>query len=185
MIPENDERVRNAYRAYLAAELARPEIKNEKQNLMAFFEAPQPVAVLPVLNAGFLVPALILAGLIFVLGRVQSHAPELAGPAEPIYRTFAVFMASEDGVSSGAASLYRHTGADDEQRARETAERELAEAAAAAKAALEDPVRNHMKPRVVVKRISSRVGPTLVYQKVYRETPVTIIWVFNRGGTPV
>lgn len=44
----------------------------------------------------------------------------------------------------------------------------------------DNPVRNHMKPRVVVKRISSRVGPTMVYQKVYRETPVTIVWVFNR-----
>ena len=33
-------------------------------------------------------------------------------------------------------------------------------------------------PSVVVKRISSRVGSTLVYQKPYQETPITIIWVF-------
>ncbi len=47
---------------------------------------------------------------------------------------------------------------------------------------LPDPVKNHMKPRVVVKRVSSRMGPTLVYQRSYREVPVTIVWVFAPGG---
>ena len=31
---------------------------------------------------------------------------------------------------------------------------------------------------VVVKRLSSRAGSTLVYQKSYQETPITIVWVF-------
>lgn len=34
------------------------------------------------------------------------------------------------------------------------------------------------KPSVVVKRITSRMGSTLVYQKSYQETPITIVWVF-------
>lgn len=32
-----------------------------------------------------------------------------------------------------------------------------------------------------VKRLTSRVGPTMVYQKMYRETPITIVWVFASG----
>lgn len=36
-------------------------------------------------------------------------------------------------------------------------------------------------PRVRVKRVSSRVGPTLVYQKNINNLPVTIIWVFPKG----
>lgn len=31
---------------------------------------------------------------------------------------------------------------------------------------------------VAVKRLSSRMGSTLVYQKSYQETPITIVWVF-------
>ncbi len=37
-------------------------------------------------------------------------------------------------------------------------------------------------PRIRVKRLSSRVGPTLVYQKSINDLPVTIIWVFPKGG---
>jgi len=37
--------------------------------------------------------------------------------------------------------------------------------------------------RVEVRRVGSGVGPTLVYQKVYQDVPVTIVWVFT-GGNP-
>ena len=34
---------------------------------------------------------------------------------------------------------------------------------------------------VIVKRVSSRIGPTLIYQKSHQGVPVTIIWVFEGG----
>ena len=36
---------------------------------------------------------------------------------------------------------------------------------------------------VEVKRVASRVGPTMVYQKNYQDVPITIVWVFA-GGNP-
>ena len=36
-------------------------------------------------------------------------------------------------------------------------------------------------PSVQVKRVTSHVGPTLVYQKLYQDTPITIVWVFHGG----
>ncbi len=41
-------------------------------------------------------------------------------------------------------------------------------------------------PSVQVKRISSRTGATMVYQKTVHdhETPITIIWVFTGGNNP-
>ncbi len=33
-------------------------------------------------------------------------------------------------------------------------------------------------PSVQVKRITSHVGPTMVYQKLYHDVPITIVWVF-------
>lgn len=36
-------------------------------------------------------------------------------------------------------------------------------------------------PSVEVKRISSQVGSTMVYQRVYQEIPVTVVWVFPKG----
>ena len=33
----------------------------------------------------------------------------------------------------------------------------------------------------VVKRLSSDVGPTLVYQKTFQKAPITIVWVFAGG----
>ena len=35
---------------------------------------------------------------------------------------------------------------------------------------------------VMVRQVSSEVGPTMVYQKKGRDVPVTIIWVFTGGG---
>lgn len=133
---ENADQVRNVYRTYMAGELARPEIKEAKKNLGAFFEAPA-APVTPVLGAGFLIPAFAIIALFFSFQYLQSRVPAVVGPSMPIYRI------------------------------------------------LDDPVRNHIKPGVMVKRVSSRVGPTMVYQKVYGGTPVTIIWVFNHGGNPV
>ena len=36
------------------------------------------------------------------------------------------------------------------------------------------------KSPVLIKRVTSRVGPTLVYHKDYHGLPVTIIWVFSK-----
>lgn len=44
------------------------------------------------------------------------------------------------------------------------------------------PVLDAARPSpVLVKRISSGVGPTLVYQKNHHDIPITIVWVFPRG----
>ena len=41
------------------------------------------------------------------------------------------------------------------------------------------PEKNQLEPpHVLVKSISSHVGPTMVYQKRYNEIPITIVWVF-------
>lgn len=37
---------------------------------------------------------------------------------------------------------------------------------------------------VGVKRASSRVGNIMVYQKLYNEDPMTIVWVFPTSGGP-
>ena len=37
------------------------------------------------------------------------------------------------------------------------------------------------RPTVEVKRLTSQVGPTAIYQKVFKETPITIVWVFPSG----
>ena len=158
MEKENEKILSKAYREYMAAELARPEIAEDKQKLMAFFEMPA-VTPAPSFGVGVLAPALLLIGIFFFMHQVQIKAPAVAGPSAPIYQGFAAFM--------------------DEARAREQAARQ---SAASNPEILENPVQNHMKPRVIVKRVSSRVGATMVYQKTYRNTPVTIIWVFNQGG---
>lgn len=33
---------------------------------------------------------------------------------------------------------------------------------------------------VVVKRLTSSVGPTMIYQKMYQDHPLTVIWVFSK-----
>ncbi|MDP3921107.1 MAG: hypothetical protein Q8R76_09935 [Candidatus Omnitrophota bacterium] len=52
----------------------------------------------------------------------------------------------------------------------------LPEAPHAAKALTQD--RKWQEP-AEVRRLTSEVGPTLVYQKSYQEKPITIIWVFQ------
>ena len=47
------------------------------------------------------------------------------------------------------------------------------------------PVQDSVKPgipHVLVRKISSEVGPTLVYQKNHEDVPITVVWVFVRGG---
>ncbi len=39
-------------------------------------------------------------------------------------------------------------------------------------------------PSVEVKSLESSVGPTMVYQKLYHEVPMTIVWVFAKGAMP-
>jgi hypothetical protein len=36
---------------------------------------------------------------------------------------------------------------------------------------------------VEVRRVTSRMGSTMVYQKLYRDVPITIIWVFSGGSS--
>jgi hypothetical protein len=36
-------------------------------------------------------------------------------------------------------------------------------------------------PNITVKRVTSQVGPTVVYQKTIHDTPVTVVWVFPEG----
>jgi hypothetical protein len=150
----NEERLRSVYRAYIAEELASPEIIQDKEKLMAFFEAPAPAPVFSLLSAGFAAPAVALLGLFLVFHQVQLKAPVVAGPSAPLYQDFTILKEEKP-----AAPAYDVQPQD-------------------------NPVKNHMKPRVVVKRVSSRVGATMVYQKVYRGTPVTIVWVFTPHHGP-
>ena len=46
----------------------------------------------------------------------------------------------------------------------------------------ENPRQTYKKPRVIVKRVASQIGPTLIYQRSFRNIPVTVIWVFPGGG---
>ncbi len=163
---ENDKWIRESYRDMMARELSRPEIQADKKNLGVFFSAPPAAPVFSVFTPGFLISTFVIAAFFIFFYRVQIHRPAVKGPSAPIYRMFASFM--------------------EESQALEAAQKTASEKALASKRAaallLDDPVRNHMKPRVVVKRLASHVGPTLVYQKVYHETPVTIVWVFTHGG---
>ncbi len=46
------------------------------------------------------------------------------------------------------------------------------------------PVQDSAKPldphRVLVKKISSAAGPTMVYQKKHHDIPITVVWVFPK-----
>lgn len=33
---------------------------------------------------------------------------------------------------------------------------------------------------VIVKRLTSSVGPTMIYQKMYQDHPLTVVWVFSK-----
>lgn len=45
-----------------------------------------------------------------------------------------------------------------------------------------DSAQIYKKQRVIVKRVASQTGPTLIYQRSFRNIPVTVIWVFPGGG---
>ena len=163
---ENENLIRKTYRDMMARELSRSEIQADKKNLAAFFSAPAAAPVFSAAAPAFLIPVFVIAAFFILFYQIQTRHPAVKGPSAPIYRMFAAFM--------------------EESQALEAVQKAASEKALASKRTaanlIDDPVRNHMKPRVVVKRIASHVGPTLVYQKVYRETPVTIVWVFTHGG---
>ena len=46
---------------------------------------------------------------------------------------------------------------------------------------LEKMIRTEIPLDVKVTRISSDTGSTMVYQKTYRDSPVTVVWVFPKG----
>ena len=46
----------------------------------------------------------------------------------------------------------------------------------------EDSTQAYKKPRVMVKRVASQAGSTMIYQKSFRDISVTVIWVFPTGG---
>jgi hypothetical protein len=48
----------------------------------------------------------------------------------------------------------------------------------------EMPLHEVSQPLVEVRRVTSQVGPTMVYQKLYHNVPVTIVWVFTGEKTP-
>lgn len=161
--------LKELFRESLSRELSRPEIQDAKKQLLSEFFSPAPQPVFSFASAAFLVPAAAVLTLCFFFGNLQHHYTRASGPAAPIYQTFGTIMEE--------AKAQRYAA---EAQAREQAELKAQQAAAARLA--DDPVRNHMKPRVEVKRVSSRVGPTMVYQRSYQEVPVTIIWVFKGGG---
>lgn len=166
---EDEKNLKELYRESLSRELSRPAIQDAKKQLLSEFFSPAPQPVFSFFSPGFLVPAAAVLALCFFFSHLQQRAVPAAGPAAPIYQTFGTIMEE--------AKAQRYAA---QAQAREEAE-QRAQAAAAAKLA-DDPLRNHMKPRVEVKRVSSRVGPTMVYQRSYRDVPVTIIWVFKGGG---
>lgn len=167
--PENDDLLKDLYRESLSRELSRPEIQDAKNQLLSEFFSPAPQPVFSLFSPGFSIPAFAVLAVCFFFSNLQQQVRPVAGPEAPIYQTFGTIM------EEAKARRY-------EAQAREREEAELKAQIAAAEKLADDPVRNHMTPRVQVKRVSSRVGPTMVYQRSYQDVPVTIIWVFKGGG---
>lgn len=162
---EEDKMLRQAYRDYLSRELRRPEILEEKKLFLAEFFSPNPLPLFAFRSAGFWAPVLAL-GLVFgIFFQFQERMQPYAGAGAPIQRLFEPVMqaAREREAAQEAARRFLF-----EQKQTHTISDTV----------LEDPVKNHMKPRVVVKRLTSQVGPTMVYQRSYRDMPVTVVWVF-------
>lgn len=162
MFEQDEEKIlKELFRENFSRELSRPEIQEAKQKLLSEFLAPEPAPLFSFVSPAFLAPAAALIAVFLVFVNIQKVQVPAAGPGAPIYQMFAPIM--EETKAKRAAELAK-------------AKTKQAEAQA------EDPVHNHMKPRVVVKRVASRKGPTMVYQRSYRDVPVTIVWVFTGGG---
>ncbi len=164
---EDEKIIKDLYRETIAREMRRPEIQDAKSQLLSEFFSPAPAPLFSFASAGFLIPSFAVLGIFLLFGSMQKAAAPIVGPATPIYQTFGSILEE--------AKVQRA-----EREAKARAEAELKAQDAAAK--IPDPLRNHMKPRVQVKRVASQMGPTMVYQRAYRDVPVTIIWVFTGGG---
>ena len=116
-------------------------------------------------------PAAMLMSVLFSLHYFQAKGSPEAGPSAPLYRIFGEVLkkakAEEIRVKDAAG---------------ERAEAEQQKAQAAQSRLPDDPVRNHMKPRVMVKRVASRMGSTMIYQRSWHKVPVTVVWVFPQKG---
>ncbi len=151
---ENEDGLGQAYRNYIAREVGRPEVLRDKKKFLAqHFDVRPPVFKF---SPAFFMPALAAACVFMVFNHLQTQIREVEGPLAPIYGTAPAAMSS---VAQPAGVMTT----------------EIQPQAA------QNPVANHKKPRVVVKRVSSSVGPTMVYQKLYRNVPVTVVWVFAGG----
>ncbi len=156
---ENEDLLGSAYRNYIAREVGRPEVlKDKKKFLSQNFSVRPPVFTMA---PAFVVPAFLAAAVFVFFNHLQTQVQEVQGPLVPIYGT------SPAAVRASAPSFKT-------QVSTETV-------SSSPQPALDNPVANYKKPRVDVKRVSSSVGPTMVYQKLYRNVPVTVIWVFAGG----
>ncbi len=141
------------YREFMKRELARPEIARAKQEFIAQYFSPSPA---PAFHPFSMVPAVCLVSLFLVFFQIQQVPMEpRAGRIRPIA------LQSTENVRVITAKENEKTM----QAVKKTGET----------------IMKILRPRVEVKRVSSNVGPTMVYQKTYQNTPVTIVWVFTGG----
>jgi len=158
-----DKEMTELYRKWLGRELARPEIKAAKQEFLSAHFSEQPV---PVFGAAFMVPVMALAAL-FLYFNFLSPLPSPQPP--PLnHRTDPTrFLADSptSGRGSDGESISSPFQGEDGRSPGEGAQLTDAE-----------------RPAVEVKRLTSRTGSTMVYQKMVNDVPVTIIWVFNAGS---
>ncbi len=149
----SDTQFSELYREFMRRELARPEIGRAKQEFIARNFAPAPAFTF---HPFAMVPAVCLTALFLVFFQVQQmpEAPR-AGRIKPIA------LQSTEHVRTITAKENEKTM----QAVKKTGEQ----------------IMKVLRPRVEVKRVSSNMGPTMVYQKTYQNTPVTIVWVFTGG----
>ena len=152
---ENDDLLGAAYRNYIAREVGRPEVAQAKKQFMAKHFSPRPkvFSMAPAVVA----PVFVMAAVFALFNHLQTALLPVEGPLAPIYGTSQASSASAASAQKEAAPVVSSQPLGD------------------------NPVANYKKPRVDVKRVSSAVGPTMVYQKLYRNVPVTVVWVFAGG----
>ncbi len=167
---EDEKIIREIYRETMTRELSRPEIQAGKMKFLAEFYAPAPAPAFSIFSFGFAAPVCAVLALFLLFTRIEVRTVSTAGPSAPMNLMFGTIM--EEAKAKRAQELADAQAKADAQRQ-----------AKQAKAGVEDPLENHMKPRVVVKRVSSQMGPTMVYQRSYQDVPVTIVWVFSNGGS--
>ena len=127
--------VREFYRNYMAAELKRPEVQKDKEQLAAHFATKPAPLMEPAFSLAF---CLLLAAFAFFFQVQQPLRQEVLPETQPVMLALTPKPVSDARKPSDL-------------------------------------------PRVMVKKVSSRVGPTMVYQRNHRDVPITIIWVFAGG----